>query len=163
MRRRLGLLEFGGAQVCNIQEEDLHFFSLCILYKSGSLWKTYLWTISIMQNNRNALSSWTIIKMKRWSSPLRDKSNHDLEIQKSWYINDQIQCIRIVPHNKSHHVIVQFHTVSRYQRRCIWFGPNVWLNWLVRDPVNCTKHDFPAKIRAEIFNSLHQRARYSPL
>lgn len=59
--------------------------------------------------------------MKRGSSPLRDKSNHDLEIQKSWYINDQIHCIQIVPYNKSHGVTFQFqvHIISWFQRHAV--------------------------------------------
>lgn len=114
-------------------KKKTYISSLCEYFmKVDGYEKRYLWTISMMQNRRNALSSWKIMKMKRWSSPLRDESNHDLEIQKSWYINDQIQCIRIVPHNKSHHVILQFHSVSRYQRHAFWFGPKVgWTDLFV--------------------------------
>lgn len=72
-------------------------------------------------------------------------TNHDLEFQKSWYIDYEIQSVGIVAgHNKSHHIILQIHSVSRCQRVC--FGARGCLNGLVRDFVNCTKHDFLAYI-----------------
>ena len=47
-------------------KKKTYISSLCEYFmKVDGYEKRYLWTISMMQNRRNALSSWKIMKMKR--------------------------------------------------------------------------------------------------